>query len=90
MIILTEKKSVKEKRGGHLVHVNLGEVGFAINAPTREEAIMIALERAWEMVSKGTCSINIPKAVRVDGEPCQSPSISFRVASYNKKISQYG
>jgi hypothetical protein len=84
MIILTEKKR------GHIVHVNLGEVGFAVDTVSKEEAIKIALDLAWEMVSKGTCSINIPKAVRVDGEPCQSPSISFRVASYNKKISQYG
>jgi hypothetical protein len=81
MIILTERKKTREK-SGWLIHVKLGEVGFAIDAPTKDEAIRIALERAWAMVSRGACSINIPKIIRVNGESYQAPPDSVRIANH--------
>jgi hypothetical protein len=81
MIILTRKKSLKEK-SDWVVHVSLGEVGFAVDAPTREDAARIALERAEVMVTRGTCSINIPKIVRINGSPYSSPPNSVRIANH--------
>jgi hypothetical protein len=81
MIILTGKKKIKEN-SGWLININLGEVGFAVDAVTKEEAIRIALDRAWETISRGTCSINMPKVVKVNGEPYNVPHSSVRIANH--------
>jgi hypothetical protein len=81
MIILTKRKRVNEK-SCWLIHVNLGEVGFAIDAPTAEEAVKTALKRAEAMVSRGTCSINIPRIVRINGKPVLAPPNSVCIANH--------
>jgi hypothetical protein len=81
MIILT--KSNKANRDNNwLVHVNLGEVGLIIDAPSKEEAVRIVNERAHKMVTCGTCSFMIPKIVRINGEPYRAPPAIIRVAGH--------
>jgi hypothetical protein len=80
MLILKESNKAG-KDNCWLVHVNLGEVGLAINAPSKEEAIKTANELAHKKVTAGTCSFTIPKIVRINGEPYRAPPIIVRDTS---------
>jgi hypothetical protein len=81
MIILT-KPNKTSRDNNWLVYVNLGEVGLAIKASSKEEAIEIANERAHKMVTGGTCSFTIPKIVKINGEPYRAPPAIIRVAGH--------
>jgi hypothetical protein len=79
MLILRESNKTNKS---WLIHVNLGEIGLIIDAPSKEEAIKVVNERTHKMVTEGTCSFTIPKVVRVDGEPYQAPLTVIRVKGH--------
>jgi hypothetical protein len=81
MLILKEFNKTN-KSDSWLIHVNLGEVGLIINAPSKEEAIRLAKERAHKMVTEGTCSFTIPKIMKIDGKPYQAPLTVIQVKSH--------
>jgi hypothetical protein len=65
-------------RTDHLVHVNMGEIGWIIDAPTEEEAIRIATVRASKIVTQDTVSHIHPRVVRINGKPYEAPPLTVR------------
>jgi hypothetical protein len=65
----------------YIVNVDLGEIGYVIEASSKEDAAKIATRKASGFIgaNKDFCSIQFQKVVRIDGKVYESPLPMVRV-----------
>ena len=63
-----------------IVHVDMGKIGYVIEAESKEEAVKIATQKAVGFVTDGTCSHIHPRVISVDGEEYNAPPLTVRIS----------